>query len=495
MFKIIPEHAYRNHAGVDGIPHTADDCRDTDGIYTFNDDPRNKKPIGTGSMMFFEWEIESHITLIRNSVDNGGPGNWREHDTYLNRYLLRIIPDINVQLLSLLAGEIYIMDLSSASPEDVEALIVNPSFNVYSAPEFRSEHIAFQTDPSKGNLYSSSNRNFIIKPNHFAGYEWQTKENPEIYGYLIRQALNYAIDKDGFLEYLYPQGLRNLGPMYLAQYEWYNENVNPYDRNLTKANELLEQAGFGATTNDPLRSELNFKISRNQGGNIRDSICKFVHDQWSDLGITVEIENVEWSSMLSTHYDERNFDAMSAGWTGGAADPDLSNVWSSRNIMPGGQPIGLNLNGTWIWDGNPNIGGLNYMSYWNPEVDILMDIARIEEDYSVRKTYYDQIQEMIVNDSPYVWLYTQTNSIAVNNQFYGFVEGSIVNFWPEPVGFRNIYYIPTSPEPDRHGCYQQIDFLYIIRTLYLLYIVITHPFFICIMILVKFNKMEIKLSD
>ena len=440
MFSIIPEHGYLNHDGVDGIKHTVDDCRDTEGVYTFNDDPTNKDPTGTGSMMFFEWEIDDHITLIRNSVANGGPGNWREHDTYLDRYILRIISDVNVQFLALQAGEIDMMDLSSTSQEDIKDLIADPDINVYSSPTFTSDHIAFQTDPSKGNLYGSTSRDFTSNPNHFAGYKWQTAEKPDIYGHLVRQALNYAIDKQGLIDYAYPQGSRNLGPMYLAQYEWYNDQVESYNYNLTKANELLDYVGFGSTADDPLRSELDFKISYNQGGLRRNKVCVFARDQWANLGIDVEIENLEWVSMLSTHYDGRNFDAMNAGWTGGGGDPDLTGVWSSRNIMPDGKPIGLNPDGTWLWSGYPREGGLNYMSYWNPTADILMDIARTEETFSVRKTYYDQIQEIIVNDSPYVWLLAHVNMIAVDVDFHGFVQDSVAGFWPEPVGFRNIFY-------------------------------------------------------
>ena len=230
--------------------------------------------------------------------------------------------------------------------------------------------------------------------------------------------------------------------MYVAQYEWYNEDVNSYNYNLTKANELLDQAGFGTNTTDPLRNKLNFTISYNDGNLLRKKICQFAHDQWVNLGIGVEIESTEWITMLMTQYDDRNFDAMISGWIGGGGDPDLTGVWSSLNIMPGGQPIGLESDGTWLWSGTPNDGGLNYMSYWNPTVDELMFEAKQEDSINIRKEYYDLIQEMIVDDSPYIWLFSQVNMIAVNPDFYGFVQNSIAGFWPEPIGFRNIYYAP-----------------------------------------------------
>ena len=201
MFSIIPEHVYLNHAGVDGIINTADDCRDDNGTNTFIDDPANKYPIGTGSLMFSEWEIDHHITLIRNSVENGGPGNWREHDTYLDRYLLKIEDKDSIQPISYIPDS-DLIDLNSFKQDEIESLKIGLDYNIYSSPMFASDHIAFQTDPSKGNLYNLTSRDFEENPNHFAGYEWQTAENPDIYGHLVRQALNYALDKEGLIDHV-----------------------------------------------------------------------------------------------------------------------------------------------------------------------------------------------------------------------------------------------------------------------------------------------------
>lgn len=458
MFPIIPEHVYENHDGVDGIKHTSDDCRDVNGVYTFNNDPANMEPIGTGSLMFSEWEKEDHISLIQNSIVNEGPGNWRQHNTYLDGYILRIESDINSQLVALQNGDIDIMNIASAPQEDINALEINENINVYYFPSYKTEHIAFQTNPEKGNLYDSTSRNFTTNPNHFAGYKWQTAEDSNIYGHLVRQALNYGLDKDGLLYHSYQKGSRNLGPLPTALYEWYNDQVEPYKYNSTKANQLLEQAGFGATADDPLRHELDFRISYNKDDLIREKICKFARDQWAILGITVEIESLEWESMFLTHYNERNFDAMVSSSTLEGGDPDLTYEWSSRNIAP---------------------NGINYVSYLNPAVNILMGEARTEEAFSVRKTFSDQIQEKIVEDSPYVWLFDHVNMIAINSDFYGFTENSVVGLWAEPIGFRNIYYVQseTNSSSSYTNDFFTSGFISIQFVVYLLFIGIVHKIY------------------
>lgn len=446
MFNIIPQHAYLNYLGEDGIAFTSDDCRDVFGKYTFNDDPVNENPIGTGCMIFDQWNKDENITLIRNSIENGGPGYWNGHDAYLDSYVVKIIPDVNVQLMDLQNGKIDMMDLSSTSQYEVLDLKANPNITVYSAPTFTSDHIAFQCDPKKGEIYGQEERDFITDPNYFAGFEWQTTEQPEIKGYLVRQALNYALDKEDIINVTYPQGYRNLGPMYLAQYEWYNDDVNPYNYNLTKANELLDIAGFGATADDPLRKLLNFTLTANQGSWRRPMTIELVSNQWAELGIDVETQMLEWVSMLTTHYDGRNFDAIHGGSAGGGGSPDFTNVWSSHYIMPGGYPIGFDIDGSWLWDGEPKPGGLNYASYWNPTVDLLMDEARTEEDHNIRKELYNQIQEIIVDDCPSIFLLAHVYMNALSSDFYGFVDGSIAGLWPEPIGFRNIYFMSEIEE-------------------------------------------------
>jgi peptide/nickel transport system substrate-binding protein len=444
MFGIIPRHAYLNYEtdcvdpGLDGEIGTPDD-----GKYTFNTDERNVNPIGTGPMMFEDWETDDHVTLKRNSVAFGGPGYWDEHDAYIERYIIRVITNVQSQLLALQNGEIDMMDLSSTAQEDIMELSADPKFKVFKAPTFTSDHIAFQTDPRKGNLKGSTSRDFTANPNRFAGYEWQvTKYGAEIIGngYKVRQALNYALNKPGLIQFAYPLGFRNLGPMYLAQTEWYDQNVEPYNYDLAKANQLLDQAGYGANKDDPLRSKLDFTISYNSGNVRRDKTCTYAKDQWAALGIDVVVEALEWVSMLSTHYDGRNYDAMSAGWTGGGGDPDFSGVWSSRNIEPGSQPIDVASTGEWVYTDGGRVGGLNYMSYWNPDVDDLMDEARTLSDPSNRRILYNQIQEKMVLDSPYVWLLAHVNLVAIDSQFHGFVENSVAGLWPEPVGFQNIYF-------------------------------------------------------
>lgn len=458
MFKIIPEHLYLNHLGFDGIAHTIDDCHDEKGKYTFVEDQRNYNPIGTGCMMFKEWERGDHITLIRNSEKNGGTGYWNQHDAYLDKYLLLVMNENEAVENFLTEKSIDVLDISNLNKltEYIDIFREDPDINVLSSPTYKTEHIAFQTDPLKGNLYGQPTRNFTTNPNHFAGYQWQTAEYPNIAGYLVRQALNYALDKTGLINHAYPQGSRNLNPIPIDPddyYYWECYNmVEYYCYDITTANALLEEAGFGPDADYPLRSELNFKISYEQGNLVRKKICEFARDQWVNLGIDVEIESLEWETMISTHYDGRNFDAMCAGWIKNSFDPDITNIWSSKSILSDSGPIGINNDGSWNWSITTTAekNGMNYVSYWNPTVDILIDKVKEEKEYSIRNYYHDEIRELIVDDSPYIWLIACRNIIAVDTDFYGFVKKPFTGylyiepygFWPEPIGFRNIYYAP-----------------------------------------------------
>src|SRR5690606_33233291 len=54
-------------------------------------------------------------------------------------------------------------------------------------------------------------------------------------------------------------------------------------------------------------------------------------------------------------------------------------------------------------------GSFNFQGYSNPEVDQLLDDARVETDDDARKALYDEAVEMIVDDASYTYLYNPEN--------------------------------------------------------------------------------------
>jgi len=102
-------------------------------------------------------------------------------------------------------------------------------------------------------------------------------------------------------------------------------------------------------------------------------------DELSKAGITVDIQVEEFGQIL-TEAESHKFDAALVGWSG-RIDPD-GNTYA------------------WFHTG----GSFNDGQYSNPQVDSLLDQARAASDQGMRKTLYDQAQQMLVQDVAYVFI-------------------------------------------------------------------------------------------
>jgi len=104
-----------------------------------------------------------------------------------------------------------------------------------------------------------------------------------------------------------------------------------------------------------------------------------IKDQMTRAGITVDIQVEEFGQIL-TEAESHKFDAALVGWSG--------------RIDPDGNMYG------WFHTG----GSFNDGQYSNPQVDSLLEQARATSDQGQRKTFYDQAQQILVQDAAYIFI-------------------------------------------------------------------------------------------
>jgi peptide/nickel transport system substrate-binding protein len=101
-------------------------------------------------------------------------------------------------------------------------------------------------------------------------------------------------------------------------------------------------------------------------------------------------------------------------------EPDLYDVWHSSKTGP---------------------EELNFISYKNAEVDALIEKGRETFDQSVRKRYYDRIQEILAEEQPYLFLYVPDALPIVHARFRG------VEVAPLGIGHNFIkWYVPKAEQ-------------------------------------------------
>ncbi|MFH1861148.1 MAG: ABC transporter substrate-binding protein [bacterium] len=192
----------------------------------------------------------------------------------------------------------------------------------------------------------------------------------------VRQALNYAIDKKAILEtILKNQGVLSHGsiPPILSGY---NHKLSAYEYNPQKAKELLKDAGC---------QSLTLKIYQKPNREVLN-VTEIMQAQLKDAGIMAEIVQVEWSA-LKEMINQGKCDTFYLAWLADYPDAEnfLAPLFHSENFGAGG----------------------NRAQYKNEKVDKLIEEAQSIPDEKKRLKIYQQIETIIHDDAPWVFLWHQ----------------------------------------------------------------------------------------
>jgi peptide/nickel transport system substrate-binding protein len=217
----------------------------------------------------------------------------------------------------------------------------------------------------------------------------------------VRRAINYAIDKNEILEgVLLGYGTVANGPFKPDMWE-NNPDVKPYPYDPDRARALLAEAGWtdsdgdGYLDRDGKRFVLN--VITNQGNKVREQAALIIQQRLKGVGIDMTVKVVEWASLIKGSLDSHDFESVIIGFTI-PMEPDLIDIFYSTKTRP---------------------GEMNFISYSNPEVDRLIDLARFTLDRKARKAALDRIQEIFRDDVPYVFLFVPDALIALSSRFEG----------------------------------------------------------------------------
>ena len=123
-----------------------------------------------------------------------------------------------------------------------------------------------------------------------------------------------------------------------------------------------------------------------------------LQQQFRDAGISMEVRTNEFATFFSD-VQKGNFQMYSLRWVGGNNDPDIFNLIFNSSMVP------------------PN--GANRGFYVNPEVDHLIQSARESSSIDERRKAYQQIQEIVAAELPYVSLWYTDNVCVYNKRVSG----------------------------------------------------------------------------
>lgn len=209
---------------------------------------------------------------------------------------------------------------------------------------------------------------------------------------LVRQAANYAVDKEliavGLMDGYATPTTQPFGPEVFG----YNpEAEGSYAHDPDRARELLAEAGYADGV------EVNFFSPA--GRYLKDEeVVQTIAAQLQEVGFEVNVNFMEWQAFSDTHIQS------------GEPSPDLDIAFYSNANNTGDADYNLSLN---VHSGNRGV-------YWNsPETDAMIDEARQVVDEAERLALYHQIIDLMIEEAPWIYLYTQHDIYAATSSLQG----------------------------------------------------------------------------
>ena len=299
------------------------------------------QPNGTGPFKLTEYEPGVVVRLARNDLYHLGPPKLKE---------VEIILSGGSSLLMYENDEIHVSGIGLLNLEGV-------------------------LDPSN----PLSQEVVQAPPSFDVAYMGMNTSEPPFDDPKVRQALNYAVDLESVTTTLL-QGLVVPAKGILPPgFPGYNPNVRGYEYNPEKARQLLSESKYGANLDELPRITLTLPGSF---GAAVSPVTEVLLQMWREnLGIEIDLLQTEWA-IFTRDLHQRRLQMFELAWVADYPDPEnfLDVLFHSESS-------------------NNNSG------YTNKAVDALLEEARVELDEKTRFEIYHQVEELILDDAPWIPLW------------------------------------------------------------------------------------------
>ena len=334
-----------------------------------------RHPVGTGPFKFKLWEEGTKLILLKND-------NYFEFDTQKNR-----LPYLDAVTVS------FIKDRESAFME-----LLNGKFDMLSgADAFNINEIL----DKEGNLRELYQKKFYLQKHTFLKTDYigilvdenlaQVKNSP-LKLKQVRQAINYAFDRDKLIKYL----RNNIGEPAHAGFipkgsRSYDTNtVKGYYYDPDKVKQLLAEAGFPGGKGLP---EMILHITDNY-----KEQAEFIQSQLAENNIYLQL-SVEKPSILRQAVNSSEYNLFKKSWFCDYADEEnFMSLFYSRNFVP---------------------KGVNFFRYKNASLDSLYEQILIEKDEVLKVSMFQKMDRLIIEDAPIIPLYYDEVIRLVNHKVSG----------------------------------------------------------------------------
>ncbi len=368
----------------------------------FNSDEfKFEKISGSGPYEFVKWDTNERLVLKKkeNWWGDAVHGNDPDHpwfQAYPDEVIYTTITDLTTAVVALRGQSIDAMQ-AVPNKQFVEELKLDNDFlgkyDMDAPPLFAYDYIGINT------------------------------RDPRLTDVKVRKAMAHAMNvKQVVKTELYGLGQQMVNIIHPLFKNRFNSDIKPYAYNLQQAKTLLEEAGWTDSDGNGILDkeidgeleELSFKIYVNNGNDRRKSSAIIFKDGLSKIGVEIDIRILEWATFLDKIH-KKDFDLYVGGWAASPVESDPAQIWHSKSYADGS----------------------NYVGFGSPESDALIDKLRETVDNETRFGMYKELQKMIHDEVPYIFLVVQRNRVAASRK-YDNVYGTGLRQGFHPNGFNAV---------------------------------------------------------
>ena len=334
------------------------------------------QPVGNGPFKLAEWVRGDHITVSRN------PDYWRKGEPYLDRIVLKFLPDPSARVLALQAGEIDFID---------EYYFPLSSYKIIASdPRFQVKEVGYPSD------------DLIIFNTKRAPFD-----NPK-----VRQALLMAIDREYIHKFVH-FGVGSVGESAIdTRLKWAHNPAVAYDKlyafDPARAKATLDEAGFKPGA-DGTRFTINLVFSTARAEDVAES--QVLQRFWQDVGAKVVLNGLDGATFQKQTFADYDFDVAQFNYTTGG-DPALgvARLYTTETI-------------------NPKAVYVNVSRYSRPEIDDLFAAGRDAPTQAERAKAYFKAQEILSQDLPVILVHQQALTDAASVRLQDVYKAAHYLWW------------------------------------------------------------------
>lgn len=206
----------------------------------------------------------------------------------------------------------------------------------------------------------------------------------------VRRALSYAVDKQSVMDFISDgKGAAVGSSMYPSFTKYFREDlVDYYEYDVEKAKTLLAEAGY------PNGFEMTITVASNYTPHV--DTATIIAEQLKQIGVTVNVELVDWGTWLSDTYAGRDFQATIIGF-------------EAANLAP-----------RYMLERFASTSGSNFINFNSAEYDEVLQKALGSTDDAEKVELYGRLQEILTEQAANLYIQDLCDIIVMQSNVSGY---------------------------------------------------------------------------